>query len=180
MLSAQGRFPHNPKVEGSNPSADFTGPVVCVLDGDTIEVLHNSKAERIRLSGIDCPEKGQAFGKRAKQAASDLTIGKEVRLHIGSPRSKTIRKENFSGTAVASSISGKRLVFGQLSRGVIFDGMWVTYTGKGASSNPSWPFGLPCVDGPPFKQRDKWVFSISYLGGGLPVFRCSGENRAHK
>jgi micrococcal nuclease len=40
--------------------ADFTGPVVSVLDGDTIEVLHNTRPERIRLSGIDCPEKGQA------------------------------------------------------------------------------------------------------------------------
>jgi endonuclease YncB( thermonuclease family) len=47
--------------------ADFSGLVVSVLDGDTIEVLHNQHPERIRLSGIDCPEKGQAFGKRAKQ-----------------------------------------------------------------------------------------------------------------
>ena len=36
--------------------------------------------ERIRLSGIDCPEKGQAYGKRAKQAASELVFGKEVTL----------------------------------------------------------------------------------------------------
>ena len=35
--------------------ADFTGPVVRVLDGDTLEVLHNHHPERIRLSGIDCP-----------------------------------------------------------------------------------------------------------------------------
>ena len=53
---------------------------VSVLDGDTIEVLHNRRAERIRLSGIDCPEKGQAYGKRAKQAASELFFGKEVTL----------------------------------------------------------------------------------------------------
>ena len=52
----------------------------CVLDGDTIEVLHNTRAERIRLNGIDCPEKGQAYGKRAKQAASELVFGKEVTL----------------------------------------------------------------------------------------------------
>ena len=58
--------------------ADFTGPVIRVLDGDTIEVLHNQHPERIRLSAIDCPEKGQAFGKRAKQAASELVFGKEV------------------------------------------------------------------------------------------------------
>lgn len=55
-------------------TADFTGPVVSVLDGDTIEVLHNNRAERIRLNGIDCPEKGQAYGKRAKQAASELAV----------------------------------------------------------------------------------------------------------
>ena len=57
-----------------------TGPVVSVLDGDTIEVLHNNRPERVRLSGIDTPEKGQAFGNRAKQAASALVFGKDVIL----------------------------------------------------------------------------------------------------
>jgi micrococcal nuclease len=61
-------------------ASDFSGPVVSILDGDTIEVLHNGRAERIRLSGIDCPEKGQAYGKRAKQAASELVFGKKVTL----------------------------------------------------------------------------------------------------
>src|SRR6185503_19050423 len=60
--------------------ADFTGPVVSVLDGDTIEVLHNSYPERIRLSGIDCPEKGQAFSIRGKQAISVLVFGRDVTL----------------------------------------------------------------------------------------------------
>jgi endonuclease YncB( thermonuclease family) len=58
--------------------ADSTGPVVSVLDSDTIEVLNGYHAERIRLSGIDCPEKGQAYGKKAKYAASDIAFGKEV------------------------------------------------------------------------------------------------------
>ena len=61
-------------------AADFSGPVVSVLDGDTIEVLHNQHPERIRLSGIDCPEKGQAYGQKAKQAASALVFGKDVTL----------------------------------------------------------------------------------------------------
>lgn len=61
-------------------AANFSGPAVSVLDGDTIEVLHNNHAERIRLNGIDCPEKGQAYGKRAKQAASELVFGKQVTL----------------------------------------------------------------------------------------------------
>ena len=59
-------------------AADFTGSVISVLDGDTIEVLHNQHPERIRLSGIDCPGKGQAYGKEAKQTASSLVFGKEV------------------------------------------------------------------------------------------------------
>ena len=59
---------------------DVSGPVVSVLDGETIEVLNGHHAERIRLSGIDCPEKGQAFGRQAKHAASELVFGKEVTL----------------------------------------------------------------------------------------------------
>jgi micrococcal nuclease len=61
-------------------AADFTGRVVGIIDGDTIEVLHNQHLECVRLSGIDCPEKEQDFGQRAKQAASDLAFGKEVTL----------------------------------------------------------------------------------------------------
>lgn len=34
----------------------------------------------VRLVGIDCPEKGQTYGKRARQAASKLVFGKEVTL----------------------------------------------------------------------------------------------------
>jgi endonuclease YncB( thermonuclease family) len=51
-------------------TSDFTGSVVGIIDGDTIEVLHNRHLERIRLSGIDCPEKDQVYGTRAKQAPS--------------------------------------------------------------------------------------------------------------
>jgi micrococcal nuclease len=64
-----------PSVEAAFP---FTGKVVAVLDGDTIEVLHDAKAERIRLNGVDCPEKKQAFGQKAKQFTSSLVFGKTV------------------------------------------------------------------------------------------------------
>jgi len=57
-----------------------TGPVISILDGDTIEVLHGQRPDRIRLSGIDCSEKGQPYGKRVKQAASELVYKKEVML----------------------------------------------------------------------------------------------------
>ena len=61
-------------------AAEFSSVVVSVIDGDIIEVLHYEKPERIRLNGIDCPEKSQTFGQRAKQATSELVFGKDVML----------------------------------------------------------------------------------------------------
>ena len=61
-------------------AAEFTGPVIVILGGDTIEVPHNHHPERIRLSGIGCPEKVQAYGHRTNQATSALVFGKEVTL----------------------------------------------------------------------------------------------------
>ena len=52
--------------------------VIAFLNDDTVEVLHNGKAECIRLSGIDCSENGQVYWKKAKQAASELVFGTEV------------------------------------------------------------------------------------------------------
>jgi hypothetical protein len=45
----------------------FPAKVVGVTDGDTITVLRDREPVRVRLNGIDAPEKGQAFGARAKQ-----------------------------------------------------------------------------------------------------------------
>ncbi len=56
------------------------GKVVGITDGDTISVLCDGFVEKIRLTGIDCPEKGQAFGQRAKQFAAELAFGKMVTI----------------------------------------------------------------------------------------------------
>ena len=61
---------------------EFTGKVVGVSDGDTIKVLRAGKQVRVRLSGIDCPEKRQAFGKRAKRFTSDLVFAKTVTVKV--------------------------------------------------------------------------------------------------
>ncbi|MBP8304029.1 MAG: thermonuclease family protein [Phycisphaerae bacterium] len=57
---------------------EFSGPVVHVADGDTIEVLHSGRPERIRLNAVDCPEQGQAFGTAARQFTSSLVSGQDV------------------------------------------------------------------------------------------------------
>ena len=61
--------------------AEFIGKVVGVIDGDSIRVMHDGKAEQIRLLGIDCPEKRQPFGTRAKEYTSELAFGQDVTVY---------------------------------------------------------------------------------------------------
>lgn len=61
--------------------ADMTGVVVAVSDGDTVTVLDAAKIQhKIRIAGIDAPEKTQPFGQMAKERMSALVFQKEVRL----------------------------------------------------------------------------------------------------
>lgn len=55
------------------------GRVVGVADGDTITVLDADKVQhKIRLAGIDAPEKKQPFGQRSKESLSELVFSKTV------------------------------------------------------------------------------------------------------
>jgi micrococcal nuclease len=54
------------------------GRVVKVADGDTFTMLVREKQVRVRLHGIDCPEKGQDFANAAKQYLSGQIMGCEV------------------------------------------------------------------------------------------------------
>lgn len=60
----------------------FTGKVVGVSEGDTISVMRGGRAVKVRLHGIDCPEKKQPYGTKAKRLTSDLALGKEVTVRI--------------------------------------------------------------------------------------------------
>ena len=55
------------------------GRVVGVSDGDSVTVLDAKKTPyKIRLAGIDAPERAQAYGQKAKESLSDLVFGKSV------------------------------------------------------------------------------------------------------
>ena len=57
----------------------WPGLVIGISDGDTITVLRDGREQvKIRLYGIDCPEKRQAWGNRATQATKRLCVGKMV------------------------------------------------------------------------------------------------------
>jgi endonuclease YncB( thermonuclease family) len=57
----------------------LVGQVVGVSDGDTITLISEDKSQhKIRLAGIDAPEKAQAFGQASKQSLSEMVFNKEV------------------------------------------------------------------------------------------------------
>jgi endonuclease YncB( thermonuclease family) len=60
---------------------NITGRVIGVTDGDTVTLLDNDKQQhKIRLSGIDAPEKAQAFGTKSKQSLSDCAYNHPAKV----------------------------------------------------------------------------------------------------
>ncbi len=58
--------------------ADFSGIVVGVLDGDTVDVLVDRKPVRVRLAEIDAPEKAQPFGTKSRQTLASSVFQQMV------------------------------------------------------------------------------------------------------
>ena len=60
-------------------AATLQGKVIKVADGDTITIMDNAgDKHRIRLGGIDAPEKDQPYGEESTQSLLELTSGKTV------------------------------------------------------------------------------------------------------
>ena len=58
------------------------GKVINVADGDTITVLDDTHTQhKIRLTGIDAPEKRQAFGNVSKQSLVEQVAGQSVAVN---------------------------------------------------------------------------------------------------
>ena len=72
-------LPCSPAVQAQ----EFTGKVVGVQDGDTLTIRQdNGIATRIRLWGIDAPEKRQAYSNASKRHLSNLAFGKRVMVLV--------------------------------------------------------------------------------------------------
>jgi len=74
----------HPDTQTAGPSGlePFSGRCVGVSDGDTLVVMTEQQEQiRVRLFGVDAPEKKQAFGERAKQFVSDTAFGKILQIH---------------------------------------------------------------------------------------------------
>ena len=71
----------NQRIQEKFPKV-ITGKVVAIEDGDTVTVLNdNRRSYKIRLKGIDAPEKGQDDGKQSKKPLSEKIYGQRVDVH---------------------------------------------------------------------------------------------------
>ena len=59
-----------------------SGKVIKVIDGDTFDLMFEEKTIRVRMFGIDSPERGQAFNVKAKEFTASMIAGKEVTVII--------------------------------------------------------------------------------------------------
>ncbi len=90
----------------------ITGRVVGVTDGDTITVLDADKVQhKIRLSGIDAPEKKQAFGNRSKESLSDLAFDKTVTV-------ETDKRDKYGRQVGKVLVNGQDVNLVQVERGM--------------------------------------------------------------
>ena len=85
-------------------SFSFEGKIVAIADGDTLTVLSPTTHQQIevRLSGIDTPEKSQAFGLNAKKALSAKVFGKTIEV-------KSSGKDRY-GRTIGDIYLGKRWI----------------------------------------------------------------------
>lgn len=78
----------------------IAGKLIAVSDGDTFTLLSSDKTEyKIRLNGIDCPEKGQDFSKKAKNYTYQFCQGKTVFAEI-------VSKDKYGRSIANVSVNG--------------------------------------------------------------------------
>lgn len=85
-----------------SPLLAWSGKCVGVTDGDTIKVLHDGTETKIRLYGIDCPEKKQDFFRRAKEFTSSLVMDLVVQV-------EPVTIDRYGRTVAWISVEGKSL-----------------------------------------------------------------------
>jgi endonuclease YncB( thermonuclease family) len=90
----------------------LVGRVVAVTDGDTVTLLvAGHEQHKVRIGGIDAPEKSQPFGQRSRQSLSDLLMDRSVQAQA--------RKRDRYGRWVATVwVDGTDAGLRQIQRGM--------------------------------------------------------------
>jgi endonuclease YncB( thermonuclease family) len=81
LLSILGSCSHERTKSVLKTTKSVSGAVVKIVDGDTITILDSDNIQhRIRLQGIDAPERRQDFGAVSREHLGSLVFGKQVRI----------------------------------------------------------------------------------------------------
>jgi micrococcal nuclease len=93
----------------------FTGKVVAVFDGDTVLVARiNGPPIKVRLAGIDAPERAQQGGMASKSSLSELALHRQVSVDS--------RATDSYGRLVAHlAVDGKSINEEQIRRGMAWE-----------------------------------------------------------
>jgi endonuclease YncB( thermonuclease family) len=90
----------------------LAGRVVGVTDGDTITLLDDSRQQhKIRIAGIDAPERKQPFGNRSKQHLSLLAYGKQATADC-------YKRDRYGRLICTVYVSGQDMGLAQLDNGM--------------------------------------------------------------
>ena len=90
----------------------LSGSVIRVSDGDTLTILNSTNQQiKIRLAGIDAPEKAQAFGQRSKEYLASLVIQKQVTV-------KTTKTDKYGRQVGQVLLNGQDVNLEQLRAGM--------------------------------------------------------------
>lgn len=93
-------------------AAEISGRVVRVADGDTITILDVDNAQhKIRLAGIDAPEKSQAYAQRSRESLDELVAGRTVIV-------ETNKKDRYGRLVGKVLVNGRDINIEQIRRGL--------------------------------------------------------------
>jgi endonuclease YncB( thermonuclease family) len=93
-------------------AVEWVGTVVGIADGDTLTLLDAGKTtHRIRIDGIDAPERTQAYGQRARQSLADLSQGRTA--HADCPKN-----DRYGRAVCRVTVDGVDVGLEQIRRGL--------------------------------------------------------------
>lgn len=103
------------------------GRVVGVVDGDTVDILTVEREQvRIRLAGIDAPEKAQPYGQRSKQKMSDLVFDKNAEVDF-------TKRDRYGRIIGKVMVNGRDASLGLLDAGLAWH--YKKYAGEQSASD---------------------------------------------
>ena len=98
--------------------ADFTAKVQRVVDGDTVHVIDKAgKKFKVRLTGIDAPEKNQPYGLAATYKLTEILINKLVLLKSKPNNGKPYTIDRYKRVLAKIILDGRDINLSQVLRG---------------------------------------------------------------